>query len=125
MADLEEKIPQFGGQATRVRCFLHVTNLVAKSLIRQFDLPKRSAVGADDDDMALRELASNIEMEELLSRNDELKLGNGCEADDTEGWIDERAGLSPEDRAVLDRDIRPLRMILVKVCCETENYVLV
>ncbi|KAI0745591.1 hypothetical protein C8Q76DRAFT_601559, partial [Earliella scabrosa] len=28
---------QFGGQHARVRCFLHILNLVAKSLIRQFD----------------------------------------------------------------------------------------
>ncbi|KAG1787712.1 hypothetical protein EV424DRAFT_1276825, partial [Suillus variegatus] len=30
-------LPDFGGTAAHTRCFLHTVNLVAKSLLRQFD----------------------------------------------------------------------------------------
>ena len=42
-------LPDFEGQPSRVRCFAHVLNLVAKSLIRQFDadLDKAAADGLD------------------------------------------------------------------------------
>ncbi|KIL55578.1 hypothetical protein M378DRAFT_51177, partial [Amanita muscaria Koide BX008] len=85
--------------------------LVAKTLIKLFDLPKRTA-GADDE---MRELASNIDFEELLSRVEDIRLGNGSEVDDTEGWVDENMFLPAEERAQLDENIRPLRLILVKV----------
>ncbi|KAF8546236.1 hypothetical protein OG21DRAFT_1375408, partial [Imleria badia] len=35
--ELETQVLGFGGAASYTRCFLHVINLVAKSLIRQFD----------------------------------------------------------------------------------------
>ena len=34
---LGDSVDAFKGAGTRVRCFLHILNLVAKSLIRQFD----------------------------------------------------------------------------------------
>ncbi|KAI0364282.1 hypothetical protein BV20DRAFT_915870, partial [Pilatotrama ljubarskyi] len=34
-------IPEFDGSVGRVRCFAHIINLVVKSLLHQFDLPKR------------------------------------------------------------------------------------
>ncbi|KAI1783385.1 hypothetical protein LXA43DRAFT_837949, partial [Ganoderma leucocontextum] len=33
----DPRLPEFDGKLARVRCFLHILNLVAKSLIRQFD----------------------------------------------------------------------------------------
>ncbi|KIL56936.1 hypothetical protein M378DRAFT_47886, partial [Amanita muscaria Koide BX008] len=85
--------------------------LVAKTLIKLFDLPKRTA----DIDDEMRELASNIDIEEMSSRLDEMRLGNGSTTDDTDGWVDENAFLPPGECAELDENIRPLRMILVKV----------
>ncbi|KAA1479016.1 hypothetical protein DENSPDRAFT_751612, partial [Dentipellis sp. KUC8613] len=38
--ELAELIDGFSGQVARTRCFAHVVNLVAKSLLRQFDVPK-------------------------------------------------------------------------------------
>ncbi|TFK81779.1 hypothetical protein K466DRAFT_452428, partial [Polyporus arcularius HHB13444] len=34
---LMKLLPGFPGEVNRVRCFTHILNLVAKSLIRQFD----------------------------------------------------------------------------------------
>ncbi|KAG1812699.1 hypothetical protein EV424DRAFT_1277463, partial [Suillus variegatus] len=35
--NLAAEVPAFGGAASHTRCFLHTVNLVAKSLIREFD----------------------------------------------------------------------------------------
>ncbi|KAG2737548.1 hypothetical protein P692DRAFT_201670425, partial [Suillus brevipes Sb2] len=37
VAELAELVPHFSGPSSRTRCFLHIVNLVAKSLIREFD----------------------------------------------------------------------------------------
>ncbi|KAF8548495.1 hypothetical protein OG21DRAFT_1374013, partial [Imleria badia] len=34
---LGELVPAFGGAPSQTRCFLHVVNLIAKSLIHQFN----------------------------------------------------------------------------------------
>ena len=38
---LVDRVPQFGGAASRTRCFLHIINLIAKSIIRQFNVKKK------------------------------------------------------------------------------------
>ncbi|KAJ8585005.1 hypothetical protein M405DRAFT_691539, partial [Rhizopogon salebrosus TDB-379] len=35
--ELSDKVPAFRGAMTHTRCFLHTVNLVAKSLIREFN----------------------------------------------------------------------------------------
>jgi len=39
--ELAVLIDDFPGPANQTRCFLHILNLVVKSIIRQFDLPKK------------------------------------------------------------------------------------
>jgi hypothetical protein len=47
IAEISKLIPEFGGQATRTRCFLHVINLVVKAILRKFDvLQPGEVVGA-------------------------------------------------------------------------------
>ena len=33
----DARLPEFTGRVARVRCFLHILNLVVKSLLREFD----------------------------------------------------------------------------------------
>ncbi|TFK47878.1 hypothetical protein OE88DRAFT_1608415, partial [Heliocybe sulcata] len=35
--ELPNLLPDFPGDANRVRCFLHIVNLVAKSILKLFD----------------------------------------------------------------------------------------
>ncbi|KAK0467345.1 uncharacterized protein EV420DRAFT_1228573, partial [Desarmillaria tabescens] len=35
-----DALPSFNGQASCTHCFAHIVNLVAKSLLQQFDPPK-------------------------------------------------------------------------------------
>ncbi|KAG2030876.1 hypothetical protein BDR03DRAFT_819033, partial [Suillus americanus] len=37
VAELAELVLHFSGLTSRTRCFLHIVNLIAKSLIREFD----------------------------------------------------------------------------------------
>ncbi|EIW58948.1 uncharacterized protein TRAVEDRAFT_102125, partial [Trametes versicolor FP-101664 SS1] len=37
VAHLEAMLEVFGGDYARTRCFLHILNLTAKSLLKQFD----------------------------------------------------------------------------------------
>ena len=108
MEELEMELPNFSGQATRVRCFLHVTNLVAKTLIKQFDLPKHMAVAMDDEEIPE---ADDIQFE--------------GDVDNTDGWVDELAELSPRERQELDVHVKPLRNMLVKVsrCAQYDQIV--
>ncbi|KAJ7019448.1 hypothetical protein C8F04DRAFT_975667, partial [Mycena alexandri] len=48
---LETLLPDFDADKDRTRCFAHIINLVAKSLLKMFDPPKNTnADGERDDD---------------------------------------------------------------------------
>jgi hypothetical protein len=46
VAELADRVAYFAGDTNRTRCFLHIVNLVAKSLIREFDTSKSKANGS-------------------------------------------------------------------------------
>lgn len=80
-------VEEFPGEANQTRCFLHILNLVVKSVIRQFDLPKEQADGILNIAKAeLLKLAGNLELEENISQQE-----SGSDDDDNsaEGWVDE------------------------------------
>ncbi|KAG6851602.1 hypothetical protein C0991_007760, partial [Blastosporella zonata] len=61
-----EMLTGFQGDPSRVRCFAHVINLVVKSIITQFDLPKRKAnSGAAHEKSRKRSAADEDDIEEL------------------------------------------------------------
>ena len=45
---LTKLIPSFGGEPTRTRCFLHIINLVAKSILKEFDSSKNTTDSDED-----------------------------------------------------------------------------
>jgi hypothetical protein len=124
---LEEQVPSYS-TVNRTRCFTHILNLVAKSLLRQFyvTLKKLSGYDSDEDNPEIKltaeeeellELAEGLDQEELtMAQQDE---GNndedGADEDDEEGWVDELDELSVEERDELKLHIRPVSRVLVKV----------
>lgn len=94
--DLKALVPTFGGSTSHIRCFLHTVNLVAKSLIREFDVTKkdadraleRGAVLTNDEEEVLNELtklSTNINREEIETvAND---AGSHIAGDNIEGWM--------------------------------------
>jgi hypothetical protein len=72
--ELENQLSDFAGPANRTRCFLHIVNLVARSILRMFEAPKKKksdanvgmAEGTTDDLVEkLVLLASDLELDGL------------------------------------------------------------
>jgi hypothetical protein len=113
--ELAELIQTFPGDCRRIHCFLHILNLVAKTLIRQFDLPKGQVdVALDEAKKELLSLGEELYLEEQLTVL-ALNLNDDENDDNDKGWEDEWATMSPVERAELDTSVRPIRLVLVKV----------
>jgi hypothetical protein len=116
IAELAQILNNFPGAANQTRCFTHILNLVVKSVMRQFDLPK-SKSGKILDNMAedLLSLAGNIEFEEEELARDG-KEGDEDEDDNVEGWIDECTQMTDIELEELEGSVEPVRLLLTKVC---------
>jgi hypothetical protein len=79
--EIEDNITDFS-QVNRIRCFLHIVNLVAKSLLKQFDVSKKRTVDdeVDDEDEELEnqleELTQDIDIDEAVTQA--MNDGAGC-----------------------------------------------
>jgi hypothetical protein len=120
--ELANLVDDFPGPANQTRCFLHILNLVVKSIIRQFDVPKskRTSDSEGDDesmDEAMRELlklAGDINLEEEITAS----AGNEEDAteDDSEGgWVDEHEEMTEDELLELAESVQPVRLLLTKV----------
>lgn len=121
-------VAAFEGAIGHVRCFAHVVNLVAKSMLRQFDVPKaRAAQEINEEDRALYELAGDGEDDAPAALDGEgadIPVEGGdifdplspLNADNEDGWVDEIAAMTDEERAQFQERVRPVRMTLTKVC---------
>ena len=120
--ELANLLDDFPGPANQMRCFLHILNLVVRSIIRQFDLPKskKTLDGADEGDPTLdaatRELlklAGDIDLEEQItvSAGDDNEVAD----DDEEGWVDEHEDMTEEDLKELAASVQPVWLLLTKV----------
>ena len=122
---LEDLVNSFAGPANQIRCFAHVINLVAKTILRQFEVGKpgagRETVDAEAEAI-LADLAAGTDLEGLY--DDDGAAGSeeddGASLDDdVDGWIDERDDLSEEEREELRESVLPVKLALAKVCYNT------
>jgi hypothetical protein len=115
---LEGLIDEFKGPESQTRCFTHILNLIAKSIIQQFDVPRAQANKVfDEATTALIELAGNIDIEEQeMAKSDDD--GDDEDAKNTEDWVDERSTMNMEQLTALDKSAQPVRLMLVKVRVE-------
>ena len=137
ISELANILPNFS-EVGHTRCFLHIVNLVAKSIIRQFDLQKRQGNKyLDKAEQELHDLArvDNLEDDQanqIMEHETNGEIDVEDEADDNnDGWIDETMLLSPSERQQSEEDIRPVKLVLVKVslsvtltCREWYTYML-
>ncbi len=112
--ELAQRIPSFSGQTSHVRCFAHVINLVAKSLLKQFDSPKcqnGNTDGNDGSDFLFPELADDIDLEDEDAQSDPELVSK----DNTEGLVDVLADMDIDERKAFELEIMPIRTALAKV----------
>jgi hypothetical protein len=120
---LGDRLETFAGAQNRTRCFAHIINLIAQTVIRQFDIPKTKGGGLVDEAMKeLRVLAEDIDIEELLTRANNTHK-DGDNDDNLEGLVNEWSGLSTGDLEELEADVRPVRRVLVKVSMPCQRVV--
>jgi hypothetical protein len=118
--EIEDNITDFS-QVNRIRCFLHIVNLVAKSLLKQFDVSKKRTVDdeVDDEDEELEnqleELTQDIDIDEAVTQAMNDGAGDDDDEDDIDGLVDETSNLSAEERSKLRSATRPVALVLVKV----------
>jgi len=109
-------------------------NLVAKSLIREFDVKKKEAdralaedsreveeSGSEDDDEVGAELKALSE--EVDDRAEVADESSDLDLDDDDGWIDEVGLLEKEERRALEKDIRPVKLALIKASDKRNTYI--
>src|ERR1700735_434288 len=108
-------VENFPGAANQTRCFTHILNLVAKSILRQFDVPKKKTgddaderMDFDDATTALAELAQELEdsmpspvddAAEGEEPDDDDIINNEIGGDEDDALGDERDGMSEEEVA--------------------------
>ncbi|TFY78228.1 hypothetical protein EWM64_g5785 [Hericium alpestre] len=115
--ELERLLPEFPGETNHTRCFAHIVNLVAKSLLKQFDT-KKGGAGADSGAEAeLDVLAEDIDIEDMQMHLENAAVAaEGDEViDEEEGWVDEVAELTADEKKELEKSILPVRLVLVKL----------
>ena len=119
--ELANLLDDFPGPANQTRCFLHILNLMVKSIIWQFNLPKSKKASGDDDEddptldaatAELLKLAGDIELEEQITAS---AGDNEATDDDEEGWIDEHEDMMEDELKELAASVQPIRLLLTKV----------
>ena len=111
--ELAKLIEEFPGAPNRTRCFNHVIALVAKRVVRQFDVPVRKENEImDDDEKELQGLAQGQDVEEEQSQREIEIEENECDDDDGDDGALAMEGIASDE---FDRSLRPVRTLLVKV----------
>jgi hypothetical protein len=111
--EIKDQLEEFS-QVSHIQCFLHIMNLVAKSLLRQFDAKKKTPADEDDEtEREIEQLADGAEYEEEVAR---LVDEDEDDAEDDNDIILDINEIVPEgQRAQFHTDVRPMRLVLAKV----------
>jgi hypothetical protein len=121
--ELQLLLDDFPGPANQTRCFLHILSITAKSIIKQFDVPKaKNGVVMDDAAQVLADIADGLEGEELDEYEDQ-----DCEDDEVDDepldlWVDANSGLTDEWREAIELNIQPVRSTLTKVAKSISSH---
>ncbi|GLB43472.1 putative protein dimerization activity [Lyophyllum shimeji] len=102
----------------RARCFLHIINLVAKSLLKPFDPTDKDEKDGElsDEELALRELEAGLDEEEEAMKDAEGDdESEDPDDEDLEEWVDEIDALTTEERKTLHLAVLPVRRVLAKL----------
>lgn len=115
--EMDKKIPAFN-KVMRTRCFLHILNLVAKSMLKQFELPKKNYEDFTEEEQEvlgdLMELGKDLDTEEAVMRQAEEEDVDVDVDDEELDWVEE-VQLTEEDSLQLRKQVKPITCMLIKV----------
>jgi hypothetical protein len=106
-------VAHFGGESSQTWCFLHIINLIAKSLICEFDPLKKNIPHTGTINDKPEEFA-NLDQEDILTREEDPDKGHKKDNND-KGWVDDVSMLNKEEHAELLEHIMPICVALAKV----------
>lgn len=87
-------------------------------MLTQFDVREATCAldgELDDDVRALLQLAEDLASEEAETQRDLAEAGEESITEDDEEWVDEVATMDDFERDVFEDEVRPVKMVLVKV----------
>jgi hypothetical protein len=93
--DLADRIDHFGGAANQMHCFAHIINICVKMMLCQFE-----GLGTD---------ANGYEVENENGNGDDEEVNN------VKGWVDELEEMLREEWVVVERNVKPIKQVIVKV----------
>ena len=108
--ELEGLLPEFAGQASHARCFLHTMNLIVKLLIWQFDVCNNKT--SDDvagNDSQLDKLSKGLDEEERAV------VASVEGSNDVDGIVYLTDGMENVECAAHEEYVQPVQLVLVKV----------
>lgn len=121
--ELGNLIKAFPGIPNMIRYFDHTVNLGAKSVMKQFDLPKgKEGATLSEAEKGLREMMEGIDLEDPEYDDDDEEDEDSWGAGDVNNAVDEREEMAEEDVEELELSLMPARMVLAKVCIIAVNY---
>jgi hypothetical protein len=117
---LAATVPSFDGSSSRIRCFNHVVNLVAKAILRPFKKGTEREFEAIWDDSSDDDSGSEDDDEGVIDGASIILDGDGDESDENEvnEQDDEealRAVVEPIEVARLSEEAEPIALALQKV----------
>jgi hypothetical protein len=112
--ELEKSLESFLDAANQTCCFTYILNLVAKSILWQFDVPKAKASEVLDAAVcALADILADLEDEE--DQMEEDTITDDGEGKNEDGLIDIRGSMTVEEIEELDKSIQPVHVVFIKV----------
>ena len=119
--ELTEFIPRLEGEVGQMWCFLHVVDLVAMSLIYQFDVHSGSQTEGNEEQQP--KVTDEADIEGTTS-DDAADLDESKEdtiANNNDGFVDKVKKLGNSEKELHIHTIRPVKVILIKVSTLAEN----
>lgn len=95
--DLIDMLPNIPGALNQCWCFLHIVNLIAKTLLKQYNISKKDARAAlDAAKQELLEIADGLDIEEMATMA-KCGIDDKDDADNVDEWVDETEELTEEE----------------------------
>lgn len=111
---LADIVNEFPGSLNRTRCFAHILNLVAKSILKQFDSPKQNGLESVLDTLE-DELESEADDSDGGDESMDVDWAAGDADNNDNEMVDGRSEMTEEEIKVLEETVKPVRVVLMKV----------